>query len=293
MTTAKVVDAVLPGAPPHWVGDGFPVHSLFSVHAVGAEAISPFLMLDLAGPYDFAPSETGEPRGVEAHPHRGFETVTILYQGELQHRDSSGASGRLGPGDVQWMTAAGGIVHEEKHAEAFTRAGGTLEMVQLWVNLPASKKNLPPSYQDIRANDIPSVELPGGAGSLRVIAGEYREVTGPATTHTPMDVWDMQLNADASADFALPADTNTILVVLRGSASIGSAELTAHQGVLLGREGESFTIEAGDSGAALLLLSGEPINEPVAARGPFVMNTAEEIVRAMQDYHGGKMGRLH
>lgn len=292
MTTQKTVQGVFPTPEPHWVGDGFPVRSIFSAHAHDPAAISPFLLLDFAGPHEFPPSDSGRPRGVDQHPHRGFETVTILYHGELQHRDSSGASGGLGPGDVQWMTAAGGIVHEEKHSDAFTRQGGTLEMVQLWVNLPASKKNEPPSYQDIRADDIPIVDLPDGAGTLRVIAGEYNAHAGPAKTHTPMNVWDMKIKANTHASFELPAGSNSIVVVFHGTASVGDAELNTHQGVLLGTEGEAVRIDAGEDGASVLVLSGEPLNEPVAAQGPFVMNTQQEIRQALVDYQTGKMGTL-
>lgn len=292
MATRKKIEMVLPAPPGHWVGDGFPVRSMFSVHRHGAEALSPFLMLDLAGPHSFEPDATGAPRGVDEHPHRGFETVTILYQGELEHRDSTGGSGRLGPGDVQWMTAGRGIVHEEKHSAAFTKAGGTLEMVQLWVNLPRRDKGASPRYQDIAARDIPSVELPEGAGTLRVIAGGFGGTRGAASTFTPMDVWDLELRAGARAELELPEGHTAIVLVLRGAASVGDAELDAPQGVVLGREGEAFVVEAGPDGALVLVLSGEPIDEPVFAHGPFVLNAPDEIAGAMSDYREGRMGRL-
>ncbi len=288
----KAIDTVLPAPPPHWVGDGFPVRSMFSVHRHGAAGLSPFLMLDLAGPHDFEPDATGASRGVDEHPHRGFETVTILYQGELEHRDSAGGHGRLGPGDVQWMTAAAGIVHEEKHSAAFTKSGGTLEMVQLWVNLPRRDKGVAPRYQDIAAGDIPSVELPDSAGSLRVIAGEYNGARGAASTFTPMDVWDAELNSGASVSLTLPEGHTAIVLVLRGAASVGDAELEAPQGVVLTREGASFVVEAGPEGALVLVLSGEPIDEPVFAHGPFVLSGPEEIGTAINDYREGRMGRL-
>lgn len=294
--TRKAIDAVLTAPPTHWVGDGFPVRSMFSVSKHGAAGLSPFLMLDLAGPHTFEPDPSGAPRGVDEHPHRGFETVTILYQGELEHRDSAGGAGRLGPGDVQWMTAAAGIVHEEKHSAAFTKSGGTLEMVQLWVNLPRRDKDAPPRYQDIAAGDIPSVALPDGAGTLRVIAGNYRGekggTPGAASTFTPMDVWDLELNARASASLTLPEGHTAIVLVLRGAASVGDAELVAPQGVVLTREGTAITVEAGPEGALVLVLSGEPIDEPVFAHGPFVLNGPEEIGKAISDYREGKMGRL-
>jgi len=292
MSDPNAVKAVLPEPKPHWVGDGFPVRSLFSVGSLDAAAISPFLLLDYAGPHDFPPSPDGAPRGVDQHPHRGFETVTILYEGELEHRDSTGAAGRLGPGDVQWMTAASGVVHEEKHSEAFTRRGGALEMIQLWVNLPASAKSAPPRYQDIRAESIPVVDLPGGAGTIRIIAGAHEGVRGPATTFTPIDVWDLTLTPTGSTTVQIPRDANTLLVVRRGEAAVGGKELTTRQVALLNNEGGSVDIAAGRPGAAILLLSGEPIDEPVVARGPFVMTTEDEIRQAMADYQSGRMGRL-
>ncbi|MFI4916445.1 MAG: pirin family protein [Phycisphaerales bacterium JB060] len=290
--TRKTIDAVLPAPAPHWVGDGFPVRTMFSVGQHGPDAITPFLMLDLAGPHGFDPDPTGAPRGVDAHPHRGFETVTILYKGELEHRDSAGGAGRLGPGDVQWMTAGAGIVHEEKHSAAFTKSGGTLEMVQLWVNLPRSDKNAPPRYQDIAAGDIPSVELPEGAGSLRVMAGEYQGACGAASTFTPMDVWDLALNAGASASLTLPEGRTAIVLVLRGAAAVGDAQLTAPQGVALTREGSAFEVAAGPEGALVLVLSGRPIDEPVFAHGPFVLSGPDELGAAIADYRAGRMGRL-
>ena len=232
---------------------------------------------------------------MEQHPHRGFETVTVLYQGELEHRDSSGATsggGKLGPGDVQWMTAAAGIIHEEKHSDAFTRRGGTLEMVQLWVNLPAQAKNERPRYQDIRRDSIPVVNLPDHAGSLRIIAGAHHTTYGPAETFTPINVWDMQLNPRASTTLDLPAESNTLVLILQGDATLNDDKLTTLQGALLSRDGESIYVAAGNTGATVLILNGEPINEPVVAHGPFVMNTRNEIKQAMADYQAGRMGRL-
>jgi len=290
MNRSKTVEAVLPVPEPHWVGDGFPVRSVFSVHSQDAAAISPFLLLDHAGPHEFPPSADGAPRGVDQHPHRGFETVTILYRGELEHRDSSGASGRIGPGDVQWMTAGSGVVHEEKHTAEFTRRGGTLEMIQLWVNLPARAKGEPPRYQDIRCESIPAADLSDGGGTMRIIAGEYQATRGPAKTFTPINLWDASLTPGASATLDLPRDTTMLIVVMRGVAVVGGAELAAHQGALLSRDGETVSVAAGDQGAAILILNGEPIDEPVVAHGPFVMNTREEIRQAMADYQAGRMG---
>ncbi|MDW3682651.1 pirin family protein [Cupriavidus sp. CV2] len=273
----------------HWVGDGFPVRTLFSQQSLGSH-LSPFLMLDHAGPAEFAPATRR--RGVGEHPHRGFETVTIVYQGELEHRDSTGQGGRIGPGDVQWMTAASGILHEEFHSEAFTRTGGTLEMLQLWVNLRASDKMAAPGYQTIVSADIPSLPLPGGAGEMRVIAGEFRGARGPAHTFTPMDVWDMQLRKGADVDLDAPAGRIVALVVLRGDVRVnGSQAAQAGQMVLLDRAGTAFSVEA-TSDAMVLVLHGDAIDEPVASYGPFVMNTEEEIAQALQDFRSGRFGHI-
>jgi quercetin 2,3-dioxygenase len=274
---------------PHWVGDGFPVRSLFS-HASHGAHVSPFLLLDYAGPADFAPA--GKPRGVGVHPHRGFETVTIVYQGEVEHRDSTGKGGVIGPGDVQWMTAAGGILHEEFHSQAFTRKGGTLEMVQLWVNLPAKSKNVDPGYQTLLDRDIPAVELPDGAGTLRVIAGDYEGNRGPAHTFTPIDLWDVRLRQGGTAWLASPEGRTVALVVLKGTIQVNGDTIAREaQLVLLDRNGGEITVEA-NGDASLLILSGEPINEPVVMHGPFVMNTQEEIRQAMADFQRGRFGTI-
>ncbi|MCX2888038.1 MULTISPECIES: pirin family protein [Pseudomonas] len=273
----------------HWVGDGFPVRSLFTYDNL-ASRISPFLLLDYAGPHDFAPTHAR--RGVGQHPHRGFETVTIVYQGELEHRDSTGAGGLIGPGDVQWMTAANGIIHEEFHSPGFANSGGTLEMVQLWVNLPARDKRAAAGYQTLLANDIPVVALDAGAGSLRVIAGDYRGHQGPARTFTPMDVWDLRLNAGANLQLPVAAGRNAALVVLRGNLRVnGEREAGPSSLVLLDRAGENVSVEALD-GASVLLLSGEPIDEPIVGYGPFVMNSQAEIAESFDDFHAGRFGQM-
>jgi len=278
------------GAPkPHWVGDGFPVRSLFS-HASHGAHVSPFLLLDYAGPAEFAPA--GKPRGVGTHPHRGFETVTIVYKGEVEHRDSTGKGGMIGPGDVQWMTAANGILHEEFHSEAFTRKGGTLEMVQLWVNLPAKDKNTGPGYQTLLDRDIPSVALPGGAGNLRVIAGAYDGHRGPARTFTPVDLWDVRLKQGGVAPLTLPEGHTVAVVVLKGAVKVnGDTVAREAQFVLFDRTGGDITLEA-DGDASLLILSGEPIDEPVVMYGPFVMNTEDEIRQAITDFRSGRFGEI-
>ncbi len=246
----KKVLGVYSAPRPHWVGDGFPVKSMFSYQSHGKH-LSPFLLLDHAGPADFAPAQ--QKRGVGQHPHRGFETVTIVYKGEVSHRDSTGQGGTIGPGDVQWMTAGAGILHEEFHSEAFTADGGSMEMVQLWVNLPAKDKMASPGYQAILDSDIPVVALPNDAGSVRVIAGEYAQKTGPARTFTPMYVWDMRLAQDSMTELEVPEGWSTALVVL---------------------------------------LSGQPIDEPIVGYGPFVMNSQEQIAQAISDFNSGRFGQM-
>jgi len=272
----------------HWVGDGFPVRSLFSYDGLGRQ-LSPFLLLDYAGPAQFAPA--AKPRGVGEHPHRGFETVTIVYQGEVAHRDSAGNAGLIGPGDVQWMTAASGILHEEFHSPSFTRSGGALEMAQLWVNLPAQHKMSPPRYQTILSADIPGIDLADG-GKVRVIAGKFGAAIGPAHTFSPMNVWDVRVHAGRSITLQLEAEHTAAIAVLRGSVAVngsrpaGNAEL-----VVLDRAGDEVRIEAA-SDSVLLVLSGEPIAEPVVGYGPFVMNSAAEIETAMDDFRRGRFGRM-
>jgi redox-sensitive bicupin YhaK (pirin superfamily) len=273
---------------PHWVGDGFPVRSLFSYDSHGRH-MSPFLLLDHAGPAAFTP--TTERRGVGEHPHRGFETVTIVYQGEVQHRDSTGAGGIVGPGDVQWMTAGAGILHEEFHSQAFARSGGTLDMVQLWVNLPAKDKLTTPKYQTLMRRDIPVVDLPEGAGSLRVIAGEYGGRHGPAHTFSPMDVWDLRLQQGRSTSLDFKPGRTAALVVLHGTVEVSCEIVRAGQLVMLDRDGGEVLLEA-NSDATLLVLSGEPLNEPIVGHGPFVMNTEAQIAAALADFHSGRFGRI-
>ncbi len=273
----------------HWVGDGFPVRSLFSYNTHG-KSVSPFLLLDYAGPAYFEPAD--KPRGVGEHPHRGFETVTIVYEGEVEHRDSTGAGGKIGPGDVQWMTAASGILHEEFHSREFTREGGTLEMVQLWVNLPARDKMSAPRYQTLLDADIPAVALPDDAGKVRVIAGEYAGHRGPAQTHTPMNVWDVRLEQGHAVRFQLPEGHTTVLVILHGTVEVNGSEIVRDaQMVMFERTGNELLLEA-NSKATMLLLSGEPIDEPIVGHGPFVMNNEDEIQQAFSDFNSGHFGRI-
>ncbi|MBS0445224.1 MAG: pirin family protein [Proteobacteria bacterium] len=284
----------------HWVGNGFPVHGMFGYgnEDGGAAERSPFLLLDYAAPTRFEP--TSDRRGVGQHPHRGFETVTIVYDGEVEHRDSTGQGGVIGPGDVQWMTAGAGILHEEFHSTNYAKTGGPFEMVQLWVNLPAKDKMTPPGYQAIVDSDIPQRTLRDAAGEVagqvRVIAGEYDDgsgpVRGPARTFTPINVWDVRVQAGRSVSLAQPEGWTSLLVVLDGTVQVGGETvLRAAQMATLSAEGREIAIEASGD-AKLLLLSGEPIAEPVVGYGPFVMNSEAEIRQAIADFNGGRFGRM-
>ena len=272
----------------HWVGDGFPVRTLFFYQDLGKQ-MSPFLMLDYAGPAEF-PSTT-ERKGVGSHPHRGFETVTIVYEGEVAHKDSTGQGGVIGPGDVQWMTAGSGILHEEFHSESFARSGGTLEMVQLWVNLPAKLKMTEPGYQAILDKQIPVIDLKHGAGQARIIAGEFDGHIGPANTFTPLNVIDLKLKK-GSTSIPVPEGWNTSLVVLKGAIEAGEGVVAKDaQMLMFSNQGQDIQVNVLEDSIALLL-SGEPINEPIVGYGPFVMNTQEEIAQAMQDFNSGSFGRI-
>ena len=287
--TKKKLHGVLRSDGGHWVGDGFPVRTLFD-YARHGELMSPFLLLDHGGPVDFEP--TTERRGVGAHPHRGFETVTIVYDGEVEHRDSSGGGGRIGPGDVQWMTAASGLVHEEFHGREFARRGGRFEMVQLWVNLPAKDKMTKPRYQAITAKDIPVVTLPDGRGTARVIAGSRFGAKGPAKTFTPIDVVDLRLSRGAPIEWSIANGHTAALVVLHGEVKCGGAATVGASAVaVFERDGDAIVIEPVADTTALLL-AGAPIAEPIVGRGPFVMNTMREIHTAIEDFNAGRMGDL-
>ena len=273
----------------HWVGNGFPVRAVFDYNGLGRE-LSPFLLLDYAAPHQFPPGD--EKRGVGAHPHKGFETVTVAYQGELEHRDSSGGGGKIGAGDVQWMTAGSGIVHEEFHSNDFTRRGGTLEMVQLWVNLRAKDKTAKPGYQTLLKSQIPNVPLRQDAGTLRVIAGEFGGHKGQARTFSPINLWDVSLRAGKRTDLPLPDGHTTALLVLSGEVSV-NGESKARNGdlAILARAGEGITVAA-TTDSTLLVMDGEPIAEPIVGQGPFVMNSRAEIQQAIEEYQLGHMGKL-
>ncbi|MFO1218029.1 MAG: pirin family protein [Burkholderiaceae bacterium] len=277
----------------HWVGDGFPVHGMFD-YGAGARGRSPFLLLDYAAPTHFEPTKLR--RGVGQHPHRGFETVTIVYDGEVEHRDSTGQGGVIGAGDVQWMTAGSGILHEEFHSANYARSGGPFEMVQLWVNLPAKSKMTPPGYQAIVSADIPVVPLRDdageGAGQVRVIAGAHGDARGPARNFTPMNVWDVRVRGGRSVSLPQPVGWPAQLVVLAGTVTLnGGTVLHAAQMASLSSEGTELRIAA-EGDAKLLLLAGEPIDEPVVGYGPFVMNSQAEIVQAIEDFNAGRFGRM-
>ena len=273
----------------HWVGNDFPVRSVFDYNGLGRE-LSPFLLLDYAAPYQFPPGN--EKRGVGGHPHKGFETVTVAYQGELEHRDSSGGSGKIGAGDVQWMTAGNGIVHEEFHSADFARHGGTLQMVQLWVNLRAQDKSAEAGYQTLLKVQIPTVELPQDAGAVRVIAGDFAGQKGAAKTFTPINVWDVNLRAGKAAELPLPDGHTTTFLVLSGDVLV-NGEKVARAGdlAIFARAGNGIRLEA-KTEAKLLLMDGEPIDEPIVGHGPFVMNSRAEIQQAFEDYQLGKMGEI-
>jgi len=287
VVTKDVLGVYQPGSA-HMVGDGFPVRNLFPSNDLD-RLVDPFLMLDYAGPHQFP--GTDQPRGVGEHPHRGFETVTIMYQGAVAHRDSAGNGGVIGPGDVQWMTAASGVVHEEMHETQWAKKGGTFQAIQLWVNLPWTQKMSAPRYQTILDADIPAIDLNDG-GRLRVIAGLFQGRKGPARTVTPIELYDLQLPGGTSATLPLPQGHNVSLLVIAGRTRLNGthtaeeAELVVYQ-----REGAQLRIEAQEE-SRLLVMSGEPINEPIARYGPFVMNTKDELVQAVQDYQAGKMGHL-
>lgn len=283
----KTLDTILRNDTGHWVGDGFPVRSLFSYHG-DTDAISPFLLFDYAGPWNFQPTN-GEPRGVGQHPHRGFETVTIVYDGEVSHRDLTGGGGTIGTGEVQWMTAGSGIIHEEFHSPGYSKTGGPFRMVQLWVNLPAKDKMTPAEYQAITRDMIPEVALDGGRA--RIIAGDLNDTKGPARTFSPVNLWDVRLDADAEVTLPLPDGHTSMIAVLSGHVTIDGKGLGEAEIARFSLNGEGVTVKA-DGDAMLLVLTGEPIDEPVVGHGPFVMNSEAEIRQAFTDFNSGRFGAM-
>ncbi|TFF39157.1 pirin family protein [Mucilaginibacter psychrotolerans] len=287
----KSIERIIPRpARPGMVGDGFRVYNMIPGAGISQQRISPFLMLDFNAEFDFGPSE--HLRGVDVHPHKGFETVTIAYKGSVAHHDSAGNSGIINPGDVQWMTAGAGILHKEYHEQEFSRRGGPFEMVQLWVNLPKKDKAAQPGYQPITADQMGKVQLPNDAGMVNVIAGTYNDTTGPASTFTPVNLFDIKLNANGVADFNVPAGHNTALLVINGNVEVNGQQAKEHSFILFKNDGEEISIQA-DTDSVVLVLSGEPINEPIASYGPFVMNTQQEIMEAIQEFQSGKYGVLN
>ena len=286
----KKVEAVISAPPFHMVGDGFRVHN-FIPGRYSMERMSPFIMLDYGSKHYFPP--TDKPRGVDVHPHRGFETVTIAYKGKVAHHDSAGNSGIIGEGDVQWMTAASGVLHKEYHEENFSKQGGDFQMVQLWVNLPAQYKMTKPKYQEITNDKISKVLLQNNEGVIEVIAGEYQQVKGSAETFTPVNLLNSKLNKGGKANFSFPANYNTFIIVLEGSVVLNETNNVDYNCMaVFSNEGTDFTIEAKED-SIVLVLSGEPINEPIFAHGPFVMNTRDEIIQAFNDFQNGKFGTLN
>ncbi len=286
----KVIERIIKRPDqPGMVGDGFRVYNFIPRADISQRRISPFLMLDFGAEFNFSPTE--KLRGVDVHPHKGFETVTIAYKGSVAHHDSAGNSGIINPGDVQWMTAGAGILHKEYHEKEYSKKGGPFEMVQLWVNLPKKDKSATPHYQAITADKMGKVQLPDNSGVVNVIAGDYNGVKGPAFTYTPVNLFDIKLNKDGEANVTVPATHNAALLIVNGSVEVNGAKAAQHSFVLFKNEGEQIQIKA-DENAVVLLLSGEPINEPIASYGPFVMNTQAEIYEAIEEFQNGKYGVL-
>ena len=290
MSNIRSVEAIIAPPPPHMVGDGFRVHNFFpGTKQIGKTRMSPFFMLDYGSKIEFSPKQ--EPRGVGVHPHAGFETVTIAYHGKVAHHDSAGNSGIIGEGDVQWMTAGSGLLHKEYHEKEFSAKGGLFQMVQLWVNLPAKDKKTKPKYQEITNAMMSKAYLPGEKGYVEIVAGEYNGIKGPASTFTPIHLYNARLKKDAQLNFSFPNEYNTGLLVIEGNIKVNNINAHADHFALLKNDGEEFTIDATED-SVVLVLSGEPINEPIVAYGPFVMNTWEEIEQAVNDVNAGKFGVL-
>lgn len=290
MSNQKSIEAIIAPPPPHMVGDGFRVHNFFpNSQLIDKKRMSPFFMLDYGSKIEFNPSPI--PRGVGVHPHAGFETVTVAYHGKIAHHDSAGNSGIIGEGDVQWMTAGSGLLHKEYHEKEFSKTGGLFQMVQLWVNLPAKFKKTNPKYQEISNSKMSRYNLPGDKGYVEIIAGEFNDIKGPASTFTPIHVYNARLKKGAKLEINFPSNFNTGLLMIEGEAKINGETARQDHFVLLKNDGENFTIEATDD-TIILVLSGEPIHEPIAAYGPFLMNTWEEVEQAINEVNSGKFGVL-
>lgn len=289
MNTPKKIESIIPPPPHHWVGNGFKVNGFMPSGIRSESRMSPFFLLDYNAKVEFPPSE--KQRGVGVHPHRGFETVTIAYKGRVEHHDSEGNHDVIGEGDVQWMTAGSGILHKEYQEKEFCKKGGIFQMVQLWVNLPAKHKMTAPKYQPITYNKFGKFNLPENNGLVNVIAGNYKDVKGAAYTFSPMNVYDIKLNKDAILEFELPEYYNTGILMIEGNSEINSQHVVENNFVLFKNSGTKITLKA-ITNCTFLVLSGEPINEPIAAHGPFLMNTDKEIQEAIDDYYSGKFGHL-
>lgn len=289
--TTKTVELVVSPREPHFVGDGFRVHNFIpSAYKLDMQRMNPIILMDYNSPYHFTPSEI--PRGVGVHPHRGFETVTIAYKGKVEHHDSSGGGGVIGEGDVQWMTAASGVLHKEFHEKEWSKTGGEFQMVQLWINLPAKDKMTAPKYQSLQNSKINRFQIADNGGEIEIIAGEYDGIKGSASTFTPLHLFNAKLKKGAIANFNFPNHFNTALLVVEGNIKVNNTEeVPTNNFVLMANDGETFSIEATDD-AVVLVLSGEPMNEPIAAHGPFVMNSKEELIQAFEDFNQGKFGYL-
>lgn len=287
----KKVDMIFSPNAPHFVGNGFRVHNFIpSISFLSMQRMNPFILMDYNSKFFFEPSV--EPRGVGVHPHRGFETVTIAYKGKIEHRDNSGGGGVIGEGDVQWMTAGSGVLHKEFHEKEWSKKGGEFQMVQLWVNLPSKEKKNPPKYQSIQNNDIPRFYLENNSGEIEVIAGKYNGTAGVAQTHTPLHLYNAKLKRNAEVTFNFPENYNTALLVIEGDIHINNAEQASNDHfVLMANKGREFAIKA-HADSIILVLSGEPIHEPIVAQGPFVMNSRQEIIQAYEDFRSGKFGAL-
>lgn len=287
MSDIRKVNGVYKGNGFHWVGDGFHVTQVFpGAHDFG-EKISPFLLMDYHAPYEYSPTDT--PRGVGVHPHRGFETVTLAFEGKVAHHDSTGAGGVIAPGDAQWMKAAGGILHKEYHEKEWAKTGGRFHMMQLWVNLPAKNKMDDPAYQPLLASEMGIAEIKNGKAII--IAGEYQGVKGPAKTHSNINLWRVEMDADSEMEMSFPATDNASIFVMEGEIEANSTVVGEHSLILFENEGEDIQVKS-SKGAHFMVLEGTPLGEPVVSYGPFVMNTALEIRQANLDYMAGKFGHL-
>jgi quercetin 2,3-dioxygenase len=285
----RSIEAIIPPPPPHMVGDGFRVHNFFPGTAIGKKRMSPFFLLDYGAKIEFSPSE--KQRGVDVHPHAGFETVTISYHGKVAHHDSAGNSGIIGEGDVQWMTAGAGLLHKEYHEQEFSRRGGLFQMVQLWVNLPAKDKKAKPKYQAISRDMMGKATLPDGKSIVEVIAGTYNNIQGPAFTFTPMEVYNARMAGGGNAVFNFPAEYNTGFLVIEGKVLVNDEEANADHFIIFKNEPGEIIVKAKED-SIVLVLSGEPIDEPIAAYGPFLMNNWKEVEQAIEDVNAGKFGVL-